>query len=62
MVVTKALKATREIIESSEFSKYDSHELTDTFKGKIVVLNPELSEIAQSLKITKKGTYAVKLG
>lgn len=62
MAVQKVLKATREIISSEEYSKYSSEELADTFKGKVVIINPEQSEIAKNLKINKKGTYAIKLG
>ena len=36
--------------------------LTNSFKGKINVINPENSEIAKNLKITKKGSYAIKTG
>jgi RNA polymerase subunit RPABC4/transcription elongation factor Spt4 len=57
----KAVKATKEIIESSEASKYKPGELSDNFKGRVLVLDHEKSEIAQKLKITKKGSYAVKV-
>jgi len=39
-----------------------SNDLTDSFKGKVVVIDPEQSEIAKNLKINKKGAYAIKLG
>lgn len=39
-----------------------SEEFSDSFKGKMEVINPEQSEIAKSAKITKKGVYAIKLG
>jgi len=35
--------------------------LTDNWKGKVIVLNPEKSEIAQKLKIKQKGRFAIKL-
>ena len=57
----KVIKATKEIIEASEAGKYPPEEIADSYKGKIVVLDPEKSEIAQNLKITKKGSFAVKL-
>ena len=57
----KAIKATREIIEYEEQSKYDQDDLSDNFKGKIVIMNPEESEIAKNVKIAKKGTFAVKV-
>lgn len=39
-----------------------SDQIGDSYKGKVAVVNPELSEIAKNLKITKKGEYAAKLG
>jgi len=57
----KAVKATKEILDTAEEqNKYDSDQLTDNFKGRLVVLNPEQSEIAKNLKITKKGNFAIK--
>jgi len=62
MATQKVVKATKEIIEGNEeTSKYSSEELADTYKGKIVILQPEQSEIAKNLKITKKGIFAIKI-
>ena len=36
-------------------------ETTDTFKGKVEIIDPENSEIAKKLKKNKKGTYAIKI-
>ncbi len=41
-------------------SKCGSKESTDSFKGRIVVINPEKSEIAQKLNIKSKGNFAIK--
>ncbi len=38
----------------------DARESTDSFKGRIVVLNPEKSEIALKLKLKGKGNFAIK--
>lgn len=57
----KAIKATKELIESDEQQKYDSDDLTENFKGKLIVLNPEQSEIAKNVKINKKGNFAIKI-
>ncbi len=35
-------------------------EYTDSFKGRIVVLNPEKSEIAQKINLKEKGNFAIK--
>ena len=37
-----------------------SNQFTESVKGKIQVFKPEESEMAQHMKITKKGTYAIK--
>lgn len=39
-----------------------SDEIGDAFKGKVAVLNPEQSEIAKNLKLSKKGLYALRIG
>lgn len=38
----------------------ESKENTEGFKGRIVVLNPEKSEIAQKLNLKEKGNFAIK--
>jgi len=61
MVKPKACKICNTIVESGEkCPKCDSRELTEGFKGRIVVLNPEKSEIAQKLKLKDKGNFAIK--
>ena len=57
----KACKNCRTVFEGQKCPACGSAEFTDSFKGKIVVLNPEQSEIAQKLKLTSKGTFATRL-
>jgi len=40
--------------------KCGSTESTESWKGRVVILNPEESEVAKKLKIKEKGTYAIK--
>ena len=61
MAKQKACKNCNTIYEGSECSKCGSKEFTDGFKGKIIILNAEKSEIAQKLKIKEKGEYAIKV-
>ena len=57
----KACKICNTIIESGEkCPKCDSKELTEGFKGRIVVLNPEKSEIAPKLNLKDKGNFAIR--
>jgi DNA-directed RNA polymerase subunit E" len=46
--------------EGEKCPKCGSKEYTENFKGRIVVLNPEKSEIANKLTFKDKGTYAIK--
>lgn len=56
----KACKECKTIYSGNKCPKCQSEEFSDTFKGKLVVLNPEESEIAKNLKLKDKGTYAIK--
>ena len=56
----KACKICNTIYEGDKCPKCGSKEFTDSFKGRIIVQDPEKSEIAQKLKIKEKGEYAIK--
>ena len=56
----KACKICNKIYEGDKCPNCDSKESTDSFKGRIVVLNPEKSEIAKKLNIKGKGNFAIK--
>jgi DNA-directed RNA polymerase subunit E" len=61
MTKPKACKICNTIYESGEkCPRCDSKESTENFKGKIILLNPEKSEIAAKLKLKDKGTFAIK--
>ncbi len=63
MAGQKACKQCKAIFDSgNKCPKCGSEEFNGSFKGRIVVLNPESSEIAKNLKIKDKGNFAVKLG
>ncbi len=57
----KACKVCKLIYEEDVCPKCGAKETTEGFKGKIVVLNPEESEIAEKLNIKDKGNYAIKI-
>ena len=61
MAKEKACKNCKTIYEGDKCPNCDKKEFSDTFKGKIEILTPEKSELAQKLKITKKGLYAIKI-
>jgi DNA-directed RNA polymerase subunit E" len=57
----RACKNCRTVFEGQKCPACGSVEFTDSFKGKIFILNPENSEIAQKLKLAGKGTFAIRL-
>jgi len=57
----KACKVCNRIFETGEkCPECGAKENTESFKGRIVVLDTEKSEIAQKLNIKKKGNFAIK--
>ncbi|MCK4552940.1 DNA-directed RNA polymerase subunit E'' [Candidatus Pacearchaeota archaeon] len=57
----KACKICKKIYEGDKCPRCESRESTEGFKGRIVVKNPEKSEIAQKLNIKEKGNFAIKV-
>jgi DNA-directed RNA polymerase subunit E" len=61
MAKQKACKQCKTIYEGKDkCPNCDSKESSDNFKGRVVVLNPEKSELAKNMKIAKKGEFAVR--
>lgn len=59
----KACKQCKTIFEDAQkCPNCGSDSISESFKGKLHILNPENSEIAKNLKITKKGSFAIKTG
>ena len=56
----KACRVCNRIYEGDKCPSCGSEEFTESFKGRIVVLNPEKSEISQKLKLKGKGNFAFK--
>ena len=61
MAKEKACKNCKRIYEGDVCPNCEKKETTETFKGKVEIINVEKSEIAKELKITKPGLYAVKI-
>ncbi len=57
----KVCRTCKAVYEGDKCPKCDSSNYSDSYKGRIIVLNPEKSEIAKEIKITKEGTYAIKI-
>lgn len=59
-VKSKACKICKTIYEGDKCSNCGSKESTDSYKGKIHILNHEKSEIAKKINITSNGEFAIK--
>lgn len=57
----KACKSCKKIYEGEKCPECGAKEATAEFKGKIIILDPEKSEIAQKISIKKPGSYAIKI-
>ncbi|MFA4952728.1 MAG: transcription elongation factor subunit Spt4 [Candidatus Pacearchaeota archaeon] len=60
MAKQKACKICSTIHELEKCPKCESRESTEGFKGRVIILDPEKSEIAQKLKLKSKGEFAIK--
>jgi DNA-directed RNA polymerase subunit E" len=61
MAKEKACKNCKTIYSgASKCPSCDSEESNEGFKGRIIVVNPEDSEIAKNLKLDKKGEFAIR--
>ena len=61
MVKQKACKVCNQIYDSEEkCPRCESKESTESFKGRMVLINPEKSEIALKLNLKNKGNFAIK--
>ena len=56
----KACKICKTVYEGDRCPGCGSQEYTEDFKGRVMILNPENSEVAKNMKISKKGIYAIK--
>jgi DNA-directed RNA polymerase subunit E" len=56
----RACKKCSTLYERDKCPKCGANEYTESWKGKVVIMDPEKSEVAQKLKIKEKGVYAIK--
>jgi len=60
MSIEKACKKCSMIYEGDKCPGCGSQEYIDEIKGKLVILDPENSEVAKNIKVSKKGSYAIR--
>jgi len=56
----KVCKKCRIFVEGTTCPSCGGTQLSETWKGRVYVINPENSVIAKKLKIEKPGLYAIK--
>ena len=62
MTKEKACRICNRIYESGDkCPACGAKESTESFSGRVVVINPEKSTIAQKLRIKEKGNFAIKV-
>lgn len=60
MVKKKACKTCKIFVKGSECPICKSTDLTTSWKGRIIIMDPGKSEVAKKMGITVKGEYAIK--
>ena len=61
MAKQRACKICKTIFEGKDTCpKCGAKDFTEAFKGRIVILDPEKSEIAQKVNMKEKGEFAIK--
>jgi len=61
MSIERACKKCNAIYLGDKCPVCGSQEYSEEIKGRVVIFDPENSEVAKNAKITKKGTYAIKI-
>ncbi len=56
-----ACKICKKLVSGDKCPLHPDAKLAESWKGKIVILDPENSELAKKLKINDKGEYAIRL-
>ena len=57
----KASKETKRLYDNSECSDKDPSSLSTSWQGRVCVLDPEKSVVAQKMGFSEKGEYAIKV-
>ncbi len=57
----KTCKSCKLIYEGDKCPNCGSQEYVENSKGRVLILDPEHSEIAQKINLKQKGAYAIKL-
>ncbi|MCF7860738.1 DNA-directed RNA polymerase, subunit E'' [Candidatus Woesearchaeota archaeon] len=61
MAKKKVCKDCKSFVEGGECPVCKSHNLTESWQGRITIIDAENSEIAKRLEVKKSGEYAIKV-
>ena len=56
-----ACKICRKLVTGDKCPIHPEAKLSETWKGRIIVLDPQNSELAKKMGITDKGEYAIRV-
>ena len=56
----KVCKKCRMFVEGNVCPVCKSNQFSESWKGRLAIIDPEKSEIASKLKFSKKGNFAIK--
>ncbi|MGB9675036.1 MAG: transcription elongation factor subunit Spt4 [Candidatus Nanoarchaeia archaeon] len=60
-MVKLACKICKKLLTKDKCPEHPDAKLTDTWKGRIIVLDKDNSELAKTLKINENGEYAIRV-
>ncbi len=56
-----ACKICKKLLTGDKCPLHPDAKLSESWKGRIIILDPEKSELAKKMKINDKGEYAIRL-
>jgi len=59
-MVKRVCRKCKMITEEKTCPNCGSEQFNDNYKGRIIILNTEKSEISKKIKVDKEGEYAIK--
>jgi DNA-directed RNA polymerase subunit E" len=60
-MVKQACKICKLLTTGPRCPRHPDAKLTESWKGRIIILDPNTSEIAKKMGITEKGEYAIRV-
>ena len=57
----QACKICKQIVTKDKCPDHPDAKLIENWKGRIIILNPETSELAKKMGVVKKGEYAIRV-